>query len=595
MKLFLGLLLSISYILSVSAHAEVSYRINLTKPEHQLAKVSVTFPETKNQLLISLPVWRTGKYQQLPLADGIRMLMAVDDSGKQLHYEYQGQGQWLIYLPKPTIVTVSYQLHGNLLEQRVRHIDDSHAFLNASGVFIYSPKYRQSPISIRLKVPKGWKSYSGMKRGKKSHSFIADNYDELVDSPIETGINKRATFSANSIDYELVVWGQGNYDIKKIKKDLTRLSKQASSIWHDYPFERYVYMIHATSDIRGATEHQNSTIIQVPRFKFRQRQDYLRFIATASHEFIHSWNVKAYRPKGLVPYRYQQPNISELLWIAEGSTSYFQYQLLLRAGIVTPQELLADLAKKISASLQTPGKEQQSIAEASQMKWVSTGGDYGINHSVNIYAEGFLTSWALDFDLLKQSKLKSSYRDVHRLLYRNFKLPRGYTVNDVQGILYNLTGKNYQNWWHKHVNSPISLDYKAMLKQAGLAMSYGENAKQKIYAGLTFAPNSLVIKHVQRNSPAWQAGIHAGDEIIAIDDLKLASIKGAFEQRINDYEAGDDIRVALFRNQTLIKKNIELGEKYAEQLQIVPLAKASSYQKAFFKAWLGIDWPFDSK
>ncbi|HBF45198.1 MAG TPA: hypothetical protein DDW91_01290, partial [Shewanella frigidimarina] len=53
-------------------------------------------------------------------------------------------------------------------------------------------------------------------------------------------------------------------------------------------------------------------------------EDYLRFISTASHEFIHTWNVKAYRPQGLVPYDYQSENMTDLLWMAEGSTSYFQ-------------------------------------------------------------------------------------------------------------------------------------------------------------------------------------------------------------------------------------------------------------------------------
>lgn len=97
-------------------------------------------------------------------------------------------------------------------------------------------------------------------------------------------------------------------------------------------------MVHATSGAGGATEHLNSTVIQLPRFSFRERKDYLRFISTASHEFIHTWNVKAYRPAGLVPYDYQHENMTELLWIAEGSTSYFQGQLLLRAGVMTPKE-----------------------------------------------------------------------------------------------------------------------------------------------------------------------------------------------------------------------------------------------------------------
>ena len=109
-------------------------------------------------------------------------------------------------------------------------------------------------------------------------------------------------------------------------------------MWDDYPFERYVYIVHATSGVRGATEHLNSTVIQLPRFKFRERKDYLRFISTASHEFIHTWNVKAYRPAQIAKYDYQQEKVTDLLWLAEGSTSYFQNQLLLSGGIMKPKE-----------------------------------------------------------------------------------------------------------------------------------------------------------------------------------------------------------------------------------------------------------------
>ncbi len=95
----------------------------------------------------------------------------------------------------------------------------------------------------------------------------------LVDSPIETGINEHHQFSVEGRDYELVIWGKGNYDSAKMVADLKVLVQQSKHIWHDYPFKRYVFMVHATSGARGATEHLNSTIIQTSRFKFSQRKD----------------------------------------------------------------------------------------------------------------------------------------------------------------------------------------------------------------------------------------------------------------------------------------------------------------------------------
>ncbi|MFT5790026.1 MAG: putative metalloprotease with PDZ domain [Shewanella sp.] len=594
MKLVVPLILTFSALISPVAIADVDYSIDLLSPQHHLAKVEVSFPETKSSaLVINLPVWRTGKYQVLPLADSLRLFTAKDAAGDTLPWSRTASGEWTVALDKPTRVTVSYQLYANKLGQRVNHIDASHAFLDASGTFVYSPEFRNEPINVNLSVPANWNSYSGMDSGAKDHSFSAANYDILVDSPIETGISEHREFNADGKQYELVIWGEGNYDIDKMVDDLTKLSGQAEVIWDDYPFERYVYMVHATSGASGATEHLNSTIIQRPRFSYRDRKDYLGFIKTASHEFIHTWNVKAYRPEGLVPYDYQEEGITQLLWIAEGSTSYFQSQLLLRAGVMTAKEFFEDLAKRVEQSETTPGREVQSVASASANQWASTGGDYAVNHSTNIYSEGYLTSLALDFSLLNETQLKRSYRDVHRELYNSHRIPAGYNIADVKTILKNVSGTSYEGWWQEHVNSPISLDFESMLEQAGLTVGYGDDAKSEPFVGVTLESKSLVLSRVLRNGPAWNAGIVLGDEIVAINGLKVTA--AGFESRIKDFKVDGKIKVTLFSNDRLKEIELTLGEQKSGKLAISSVDKPSHSQKAFLKAWLGIDWPFDEE
>lgn len=579
---------------STQLMADVDYHIDINQPVHHLAQVSVSFPKTEaTQFKVNLPVWRTGRYQVLPVADGVRLFEATDAKGRALPWERTASGEWTISLTEPTAVNVTYQLHANQLADRLRHIDDSHAYLDASGVFMYSPEFRQQPISVDMKVPKGWKSFSGMEKGRHPHSFTAANYDVLLDSPIETGINQHFSFDADGREYEVVFWGEGNYDTEQILIDLRKISGQASMIWDDYPFERYVYMVHATSGATGATEHLNSTVIQLPRFNFRERKDYLRFISTASHEFIHTWNVKSYRPQGLVPYDYQSENMSDLLWVAEGSTSYFQNQLLLRAGVITPKEFFEDLSQRIVLNQDNPGRDTQSVAEASLGQWSSTWGDYAINHSVNIYSEGYLASMALDFSVIKDSDLRHSYRDVHKALYQNFKIPMGYNVADVQQILTTLTGKDYQAWWQEFVEQPVRVDFDNLLAQAGLVTTYGDKPKTQVETGMGLSGlhADLVLATVAKNSPAWNAGLTAGDELVAVNGLKITA--DAFAKRFDDFTPGDKISVTVFSNDRLKEVTMVLGEQPKGTLAIKPLEQVTGKQKAFFKSWLGIDWPFD--
>jgi predicted metalloprotease with PDZ domain len=401
------------------------------------------------------------------------------------------------------------------LAKRTRHIDDSHAFLDSSAVVMYSEASRNSAHTVQLSVPELWRSFSGLETGDNGHQFIATNYDQLVDSPIETGINEHHQFIVDSRQYELVIWGEGNYDSAKMVEDLQVLVKQSKHIWQGYPFERYVFMVHATSGARGATEHVNSTIIQRSRFKFSTRKDYLGFIATAAHEFVHTWNVKQYRPQGIVPYDYQQENYSNLLWLVEGSTSYFQYQLLLRGNLLTTDEFFTTLAKRITAYAHKPGKKSQSVAQASFDAWISEGGDYGNNHSVNIYSEGFLASWLLDFDILTKTALAKSYRNVHNQLYQQYRLPKSYNEDDVLIILKKITGADYQDWWQGNIQGTTKIDFSLLLAKAGLEMSYAKSAKDKlsnkskVWTGIKTkqSTHGLIVSSVEKNSPAWHAGM----------------------------------------------------------------------------------------
>ena len=574
--------------------ANVAVDINIDKPQHHYAQITISFDEfvTEN-VEFHLPSWRTGRYQIINLANGIREFSALDGQGNELNWKKLDKDTWQVQSVLGKKIHISYQVYANELGQRTRHVDDSHAFIDASTVVMYSDAARDQKHVINMNVPATWRSVSGLDSGDQPHQFIAENYDVLVDSPIETGVNEHHEFSVEGRDYELVIWGKGNYDSAKMVADLNVLVQQSKYIWQGYPFKRYVFMVHATSGARGATEHLNSTIIQTSRYKFSQRKDYLRFISTAAHEFVHTWNVKQYRPKGLVPYDYQQENYSTLLWLSEGSTSYLQNQLLLRGELMSSKEFLENLAKRITGYIHKPGRQSQTVAQASFNKWQEEGGDYGNNHSVNIYSEGFLVSWLLDFSIMEKTALKKSYRDVHNTLYKHYKIPKSFDEKDLLTILKDITNDDYQSWWQDNVHGYAQVNFNALLAKAGLIMSYDEKDKttQKAWTGIKTkqVTNGLQITSVEKNSPAWQSGLTLGDIIVAVNGLRMADKD--LTTRLTNFKPKDSMSVTFFRRDELVTRMIILGEIPASKLKIVPVKAASNAQKAFFTHWTGLAFP----
>ena len=579
----------------------VHYRLELDEPAHQLGHVEVRFPQVDASYLdVKLPAWRTGKYKILNLAAGIRDFKAVDAAGKALPVEKVDKDTWRVSLPAGTAVAVSYEIYANLLAERVRHIDDSHAFIDASGVFVYAEPFRARPLDVELKVPAGWDSRSGME-SDAAHHFRAPNYDVLIDSPIETGQHAYQSFKADGRNYELVVWGKGNYDLDQIAGDIEKFAPIAGKLWGDYPFQRYVWMVHAGSDLRGATEHVNSTLISRDRWGFAPREDYLKFIRTAAHEFVHTWNVKAYRPDGLVPYAYNHENYSRLLWVAEGTTSYFESLLVLRGGVVTPKEFFKELAALIDRHQNRPGRKVYSVAEASFDAWIDEGGDRGNNASVDIYDQGELTSLALDLEIRARTRNKKGLEDVHRLLFQRFPATsRGYTEADLLNLLKEVSGTDFGDFWNRYVHGTEELPLKKMLAEAGLELKYEADKDDKSPGDAPFTgiktklkDSALILDQVQRGSPAWKAGLTAGDQLVALDGMRVDPEKA--EARLKALKANQTVKVSYFRNDELRELSLTPDAVPKGKLTVAPSEHASRAEKARFAAWTGASWPESDK
>ncbi len=571
---------------SLTTQAQTQYQISISQPEHHLADIQMNFQVAKAGVVtVKLPAWRTGKYQILDLANGVRLFQARDQKGQLLAVRKTEKSSWELTVPVAGEIQINYQIYANQLADRSRHIDETHAYINPSAYLMFSDELRHQPATVQLKVPEQWRSTSGMPRGDNPHQFKAANYDVLSDSPIESGIHQSFTFSVDNRNYEVVFWGDGNYDSKQAVADLQKLVAHAPSIWQGYPYQNYLFIIHATGGARGATEHLNSTVIQRDRFSFASRKHYLEFLSTAAHELIHTWNVKAYRPAELVPYNYLAPNYTELLWISEGSTSYFQNQLLLRAGLMTPAEFYEDLAKRLDKFARLPGAEVQSVAQSSFDSWISLSGDHADNYSVNIYSEGYLVSWMLDQYLLKHSGLKANYRTLHNELYQRFGKTTAFTAADVQQIALELTGKPLTEFWQQQVDTPLELDSSSLLADAGLEYKAAE--KQLAWLGITSTYLNGVekISKVERDGPAWQGGLTSEDEVVAINSLQL---KSALAERLKDFKPGQQLKLTLFRQGRLIEKTVLSGALPAEAGKVVPVKNPSRAQRQFHQAWLGV-------
>lgn len=588
------ILFALGFLLANVAMAgdAVKYSLRISNAAQHTAEVSAAFPgSAKADPIVQLPNWRTGRYEILPLANGLRQVKARTLDGKAIPIHKTDKATWQLNLPANVPYQITYELYANELGLRTRHIDDSHAYLNASAVFVYSPEFRSSPVEISLEVPAGWQSRSGMDQGNCQHCFKAADYDVLTDSPIETGIHQYFKTLVDGRPIELLIWGQGNFDGESMLKDLAAVAKTTNALFGSMPYQRYLFIVHATDGVRGATEHINSTVIQTDRWSFAPRTEYLKFLRTAAHEFFHTWNVKAYRPAEMVPYDYQNENYTKLLWVSEGNTSYFENLIALDAKVQNDAEFLADLSGTLDAYLKTPGRLEQSAGESSFDEWIQPDGSRFQNASISIYPKGEMLGLVMDLMLRKESSGKKGLVDVHRLLWQKHRIDQGgFTESDFLNLLQQVSGRNWQDFWNRYVDGTEELPIQALLKDAGVEWvpdKKADDGKPYFFWGLTIAPGSdaefAKVTAVQKGSPAWNAGLDVGDVLVSLDGFRLSARNFTLRSQAFGDKKQD---ITFFRRDALQTATVTPLAQEGAAMKLQFIAKPTDKQLALRRTWL---------
>jgi predicted metalloprotease with PDZ domain len=299
--------------------------------------------------------------------------------------------------------------------------------------------------------------------------------------------------------------------------------------------------------------------------------------------------VKRIRPDVLGPFDYTQENYTKMLWVAEGITDYYADLLLRRAGLITDSEFLNATARAIQTLQNTPGRMEQSLEESSFDTWIKfyRPDENTVNSQISYYDKGAIVGLLLDLEIRKRTNNAKSLDDVLRYLYTEFfKKNRNYGPADFQKASELMAGSSLEDFFTKYVRGTEELNYDAALEAAGLRLDTGVGPVEKVYFGADVVQDEdrLIVRRVYAGSPAYEHGLNAGDQIVALDNMRVT--RDFFEARIAEKKPGDLISLTIFRFDDLSTLPIKLGGRREGTYRIVPLPKQTEAQKRVYKSWL---------
>ncbi|MFS8617282.1 MAG: PDZ domain-containing protein [Solitalea sp.] len=569
----------------------LSYALSFEEAQAHYVDVVLSVSGLEREYVdLKMAVWAPGSYLIREFPKNVEGFKAQSGE-KTLNSRKISKNTWRVDTKGAGDITVQYRVYAFEMSVRTSFVDADHAFLNGTSIFMYLDQELDLPSTIKITPHPDWKYVSTGLKSDPEDPFLlySPNYDILADSPIEIGNQDIIEFTAAGIPHEVAIFGGGDYDKAKVIADFTRIIEEQTAIFGTNPCERYVFIVHFLASGGGGLEHLNSTTLQFPRRSLGTEAGWASFMGLVAHEYFHLWNVKRLRPAALGPFNYEAENYTNMLWVSEGFTAYYDDWTVRRTGFYSPEEYLQTVAGVIGTIENTPGNRVQPVAEASFDAWIKyyRPNENSYNTTISYYSKGAILGMLIDMSIRKHSQGKHSLDDLMRYLYERYyeELDRGYRDEEFKEAVEKFAG-NMDDFFDKYVYGTEPIPYNRFFDAVGLKLVTTRPWADEAYLGASFQEtgNGLVVTRVVRGTAAYQYGLNVNDLLLTVNGER---VNGA-DDVLKGKKPGDRLSLQVIRNglprtiQLILGKNDNISVKFEK------LDNPSSLQEANYKAWMGL-------
>lgn len=467
------------------AAAEIKYGVSFAQPENHSFQVTVTVPVGKHDVLVAMPAWNA-LYEIRDFAYRVHSLTDRDSNGAVARVPEEIDKQtWRLcrcasMRERPQALTVQYSIDWNDPGPFDSQLDEHHAFLNLAEVLMYEPDRRSEPVEVEFKdVPQDWKLITELHPGPDPNSFVAPDYDALVDAPVEAGTFSEFEFDEDGAHFRVAVDGKRD-DPARLENYLQRITDYELHLMGGPPFREYTFLLHLGSfaDVGGGgMEHANSTAISAHSW------DGLEDLC--AHEFFHAWNVKRIRPQEFEPVDYTKEQYTRALWFAEGVTSTYASYTLVRTALWSKSEFYDDLASQITDLQARPARKWQSVEDSSLETWLDKYPAYNdAARSISYYGKGQILGAMLDLAIRDATNNHKSLDDVMRLMNGEYAKQGKFYDGDaaIRAAVEKVAGKDFGDFFRRYVAGVDEIPYDKFLAMAGLELRVSRGNGQDVYS-----------------------------------------------------------------------------------------------------------------
>jgi predicted metalloprotease with PDZ domain len=592
--LFLAASVSCGQTGTPSAAAELeplAYTVDLTDRTDDTFKVRLRVDDlAAANAVYQFASTAPGTYQVMDIGRFVRSFEAVDSSGAVIPSERVSTNQWRISRPED-VVEIRYELAETwdtpVDENPVylmcgTSIEDDHVQINGQAVFGYPTGMQARPLSIELLRPEGWIVGTALDTNAAGR-YLADDYDQVVDSPILTGVLSLASLDVRGTDVDIFTYSKTHaVESERILAAVSDILNAAGDFLGELPVDRYAFLFHFEDASMGAWEHSYSSTYTFAESDFEALLPE-EIPSVVAHEFLHIVTPLNIHSEIIEQFNFVTPTPSEHVWLYEGTTEWMAQISQVRGGVIDGEAYLARLSDKLRAN---DGFDPQwSISDMSLKSYSAKGQrEWG-----NIYQRGAIVAGLLDLEILSRSQGRRGLREVILELADKYGPDAAFDETGFFDEIAAMTYPEIRPFFERYVRDTRPLPLREVFAPVGVEYVTEVGTGEMVASfGVQVGAQGDRLAFVGVGDVAAECGLATGDVLLSLDDadVTLATAQQAFA-RLHALGADEPFDLRVRRGDaevemTCAKKLIERVERHV--LRFDP--DATPEQLALREAWL---------
>ena len=538
----------------------IRHHVDATDTERKIIRVRQTIPVAQaGPMVLLYPRYLPGNHAStgpIQLVAGVQ----VSAGGQRVEWVRDTVDPYAFHIDVPAGVSeieVSFDYLSQVSPSQWRVLVTPEMMnLQFEKLLLYPAGYEHDGIMVQttVRLPDGWNYGVALETESFAGGeavFAPISVEMLADSPMFAGEHYRA--------FDLDPGGRSPVTMHLVADDADELDEaedhlepfrnlvdQADRLYGARHFDRYEFLVAATDTLGGiGLEHHRSSenTLEADMFSDWDEAPY-GDLELLPHEYVHSWNGKFRRPADQLTPNLNVPVQNSLLWVYEGQTQYWGAVLAARSELVTREMALANLAWTAAFYDAQRGREWRALQDTVNQNilgyrsstpwstWSRTGGDY--------YREALLMWLDADTLIREATRDRRSLDDFAQAFFGiedGVWEPRPYTFNDVVAALNTAHEHDWAGFLRARLDA-VGPDAEAPLdgiERGGYRLAFVEEpdaAYKRVRAdwgrdflfSLGFSlSSSNSITNVLWDSPAFEAGLTQGWEIVAVNDMAASA------------------------------------------------------------------------